>query len=125
MSNSALPARSEPWSGTFFSAKYFLMRALVMGVLFLIVHLLGLRDFTTFVTGTTGSPDVSFQLSSFYGMLYLVLYMGCVVVAPIFLVAAGLLKIWERQSGKFQPHGEQTTLTGHPEGWTPNGEVAG
>jgi hypothetical protein len=65
--------RKAPWSGSFFSARYFLFRAMALMVLFLVVHLAGLRQFTTFVTGTSGGPDVSFRLTAFYGMIYLIL----------------------------------------------------
>ena len=97
MTSEIKPAKRHEakWSGTFFSAKYFFMRALGIGILFLCVHLAGLREYTTFLTGTNGNPEVSMRQSAFYGMLYLALYMGCVVVAPILILTAGLLKIWE------------------------------
>jgi Linalool dehydratase/isomerase len=95
------PAR-VPRSGAFFSPKYFLVRAAMIGLLFMLAHFAGLREYTTFVTGTTGSPDVSFRLSAFYGMIYLALYMGCVVVAPIFVLTAALLGIWNRATEKIR-----------------------
>jgi hypothetical protein len=87
---------SPPWSGAFFSAKYLLLRALAIVILFASVHLAGLREYTTFITGTTGNAEISWRLSAFYGMTYLTLYMGCVVVAPILILTAILLSIWER-----------------------------
>ena len=90
------PPPRKPWSGTFFSAKYLLLRALAIGVMFALVHLAGLREYTTFITGTTGNAEMSWRLSAFYGMLYLALYMGCVVVAPILILTALLLAVWER-----------------------------
>ena len=103
MNDESKPKSRMCWSGAFFSSKYFLVRAAVIGVLFLIAHLAGLRDYTTFVTGTTGNPNVSLQLSALYGSIYLVLYMGCVVLAPIFVLAAGLLMVWERAQAKLKP----------------------
>jgi len=88
--------RVTKWSGAFFSAKYFLVRALALGILFLAAQVAGLREYTTFISGTAGAPDVSMQTSALYGAAYLALYMGCVVVAPIMLVAAGLLAILEK-----------------------------
>jgi hypothetical protein len=90
------PLPRKRWSGRFFSVKYLLLRALGIGVLFVLVHLAGLREYTTFITGTTGNPEISWRLSAFYGMTYLTLYMGCVVVAPILILTALLLAVWER-----------------------------
>ena len=84
------------WGGEFFSPRYFLMRALALGLFFLIAHLAGLREYTTFLSGTTGSPEMSLRLSAFYGMLYVTLYLGCVVVAPILILSAGLLTLWQK-----------------------------
>lgn len=106
MNDESKPKMRVRWSGAFFSPKYFLVRAAVIGVLFLIADLAGLRDYTTFVTGTTGNPNVSLQLSALYGSIYLVLYMGCVVIAPILVLAAVLLMVWEQSKAKMKP---QTT----------------
>lgn len=96
MSNKPVNPQSKPWQGEFFSAKYFFVRALALAFFFLLVHLSGLREYTTFLTGTTGSPGVSLRLSAFYGMIYIALYVGCVAVAPILVLAAGLLTMWRK-----------------------------
>jgi hypothetical protein len=87
--------RATPWSGTFLSARFFLVRAAALLILFALAHLLGLREYTTFLSGTTGSPDVSLRTSAFLGMIYLALYMGCVVLAPILVLAAGMVTLWQ------------------------------
>ena len=84
-------------TGEFFSAKFFLVRALALVVLFLLVHLAGFREYTTFLSGTVANPEVGFRLSAFYGMTYIALYLGTVVFAPILVLAAGLLLLWERR----------------------------
>lgn len=103
MNEQSKPNGRRRWAGEFFSPKYFLVRALVLAVLFFIAHFAGLRDYTTFVTGTTGNPDVSLQLSALYGTIYLVFYMGTVVFAPIFVLTAALLLIWEQAKAKMKP----------------------
>ena len=100
MNNEPVQSRRTPWSGAFFSAQYFWVRAVVLGIFFLLAHLAGLREYTTFLSGTTGNADMSFRLSAIYGTIYLVLYMGCVVLAPIFLLAAALLGLWEHRQRK-------------------------
>ena len=84
------------WTGKFFSAKYFLVRALALVALFLAAQIAGLREYTTFLTGTTANAEMGMYWSSLYGTAYIVLYLGCVVVAPILLLAAGFLTLWYR-----------------------------
>ena len=80
----------------FFSAKYFLTRGLELAGLFLVAHLAGLRAYTTFLSGTTGDLGTTLERSGFYGTIYIVLYLGCVVVAPILVLTAGLLTVWKK-----------------------------
>lgn len=80
----------------FFSARYFFIRALVLVGLFLVAHALGLREYTTFLSGTTDDAGTAIQRSEFYGVIYVLLYLGFVVGAPILLLAAGMLKAWQR-----------------------------
>ena len=96
------PARPRkiPWKGEFFSPTYFLVRALTLSALFLLVHLAGLREHTTFLSGTPGEAETGLRLSAFYGMVYILLYLGCVVVAPILLLTAGLLAAWQKHRRK-------------------------
>jgi hypothetical protein len=80
----------------FFTARYFLTRGLELAGLFLIAHLAGLREYTTFLSGTTGDLGTTVERSGVYGTIYIVLYLGCVVVAPVFVLAAGLLTLWNK-----------------------------
>lgn len=100
MNNEPTSRTITRWHGEFFSSRYFWVRALALVLLFATAHLAGLREYTTFLSGTTGSPDVSIRLSAFYGMLYIALYIGCVVVAPVLILAAGLLTLWQRLRGR-------------------------
>lgn len=96
MSSEPAKPKRKPLTGEFFSAGYFLLRALAISVLFLVVHLAGLREYTTFLSGTAANPHVSFHTSAFLGMAYIALYLGVVVIAPILVMAAGLLALWGR-----------------------------
>jgi hypothetical protein len=80
----------------FFSAKDFLCRALLMGALFLIAELAGLRDYTTFLSGTSGSATAGWQWSAFLGSIYILAWLGLVLVTPILLLAAGLVFGWHQ-----------------------------
>jgi hypothetical protein len=100
MTGEAAKPKRKFRTGEFLSAKYFLMRALALVVLFLLVQLAGFREYTTFLSGTAASPEVGFRLSAFYGMTYIALYLGTVVFAPILVLAAALLVLWERRISK-------------------------
>jgi hypothetical protein len=86
----------------FLSPKYLLLRAVALALFFLIVEVAGLREYSTFLSGTVPFPGVNMKLASFYGMLYLACYVGFVVVAPILLLAAGMLTVWGKISKKLQ-----------------------
>jgi hypothetical protein len=97
--------RRAPWSGALLSPRFFFVRAAALVIFFLLAHFAGLREYTTFLTGTTVNPEASRMVSALYGTTYLVLYMGFVVVAPILALAGGLLVIWERRSPNPKPNG--------------------
>jgi hypothetical protein len=93
-------AKGKGLTGEFFSAKYFLVRAFAIVVLFLVVHLAGLREYTTFLSGTAANAEAGYQVSAFFGMIYIALYLGSVVAAPVLIIAAGLLTIWNRRKNR-------------------------
>jgi hypothetical protein len=81
---------------TIASPLYLLEWAVLLTVLFIIVQLAGLRDYTSVLNGTVGSTHLSWQTASFLGAAYIFVYLGFVVVAPILILAAGILKVWQR-----------------------------
>jgi hypothetical protein len=91
------PSRnSQRARGTIASPLYLLEWAALLTVLFIIVQLAGLREYTSVLNGTVGSTHLSWQTASFLGAAYIFVYLGFVVVAPILILAAGILKIWQR-----------------------------
>ncbi len=83
-------------SAEFFSAKDFVRHAVLIVVLFAIAHASGLREYTTIISGTMASPSLGVGTCALLGMGYLALYFGAVVLAPVLLMAAALLKLGER-----------------------------
>jgi hypothetical protein len=73
-----------------------IVRAIWIGAAFLAVHLCGLREHTSVIADTVGSPGMSWQESAFLGVTYLAFYMAAVVLAPILVLAAGFLAVWDR-----------------------------
>ncbi len=76
------------WRADFVSAKGFYLRAALILVAFLVAHLAGLREYTTFITGTAAGTGASLRLSAIWGMIYLTLYFSAVILAPILILAA-------------------------------------
>ena len=82
---------SEICSADFFSPKDFVRHAALVAVLFLGAHLAGLREFTSVLTGTSGSPELGWELSAFLGAAYVFAYLCFVLLVPMLLFAAALL----------------------------------
>ena len=78
------------------SAGYLLEWAVLLAVLFIIAHVAGLRQFTSILNGTNGSTTLDWQTAAFFGVVYIFVYLGFVIAVPVLILAAGILKIWQR-----------------------------
>ena len=80
----------------FLSARDMLQRAAAIGVIFLVVHLAGFREYTGILNGTIGSLTLGWNLSAFLAVLYIAFYLAFVVVVPVLVLAAAILTIWRQ-----------------------------
>ena len=80
----------------FLSPRDLLQRAGAISVLFLAVHLAGLREFTSVLNGTIGSVAAGWKLSGFLALIYILLYLAFVILVPVLVLAATLLVVWQR-----------------------------
>ncbi|MDB6108849.1 MAG: hypothetical protein JWR69_599 [Pedosphaera sp.] len=96
MTNKSIKPPSAARSSGWISPHSFLSVAVTLSVFFMLVHLVGFREHTAFLSGTTGAVGVGTRLSTFYGVIYILLYLGCVVIAPILVLAAGMLAFWQK-----------------------------
>jgi hypothetical protein len=85
----------------------FVKRAILWSLAFGVIHLLGLRAYTSMLSGT-GSVAILERLA---GAAYLLLYAGVVFLVPVLLIAAGLLKAVELTFGP----SSRTALNHHGE----------
>jgi len=76
-----------------FSPMSFIRLALLLALMFGLAHLAGLREFTTMLNGTMANVEVGWRMSVFLGTVYILAYLGFVLVAPILVLAAALLKM--------------------------------
>jgi hypothetical protein len=76
-------------TGGRFSPRYLVQVAVALSAMYMVMHLLGLRAYTNFLSGTfaDGSPT----LSAFIGTVYVLLYFLAVVYSPILLLTAAIL----------------------------------
>ena len=93
-----------------FSPKWFLSRAILITLFYVVCHLAGLRENATFLSGTSTSAATSLDWSAILGVTYMAAYFGFVLAAPIFVIAAILLQgqqwvlLSRRQSGPGTDH---------------------
>jgi len=101
------------WNAGAFSPPAFVVRATIISILFFVSEILGLREYTTFLSGTSANLNVSWQTAATVGLIHLLLYIGFVLLVPIFLITAGLLTAWNRCAGRQQiPKGEESASAG-------------
>ena len=60
----------------------------------------GLQEYTTFLSGTSANPNVSWQTAALLGLIHLLLYVAFILLVPISLITAGLLAAWNRWKGR-------------------------
>ncbi len=103
------------WQAGAFSPTAFLVRAVIITVLFGISEPVGLREYTSFLSGTSANLNVSWQTAAIFGLIHLVLYVGFILLVPIFLITAGLLAAWNRWIGRRSVSGGGRAVSmGHP-----------
>jgi len=91
-------------SADFFSPKDFVRHAVLIVVVFAIVHLCGLREYTAMISGTMASPDLGAETCTLLAIIYMVCYFGAVVLVPILIIAAGLLFAWGKVRDSSRRH---------------------
>jgi hypothetical protein len=77
-----------------FSPRGFLLRALGLAAAYALCELAGLREYTTFLSGTAAGGR--WETSVVWGITYIFVYLGIVLVAPILVIGAALLHGWQR-----------------------------
>jgi hypothetical protein len=71
-----------------FSPLGFLSWALLLTLFHVVCHAYGLREHTTFISGTAASEGV--ESSAVRGLVYMISYFGFALAAPILVIASGI-----------------------------------
>ncbi|SPE51093.1 hypothetical protein SBV1_1280003 [Verrucomicrobia bacterium] len=82
------------WKAGSFSPEAFVVRAAIITLLFGASELLGLREYTTFLSGTSANLSMSWHAAAILGLIHLLLYVGFILLVPVFLITASLLAGW-------------------------------
>ena len=90
------------WQADPFSPTAFVARAVIITVLFCASELGGLREYTTFLSGTSANLNLSWHTAATLGLIHLLLYVAFILLAPVSLITAGLLLLWSRWSRRSQ-----------------------
>jgi hypothetical protein len=86
----------------FLSVRDLLQRAGAIGGVFLVLHLAGFREFTGVLNGTIGSLTLGWNLSAFLAIIYILFYLAFVILVPVLVLAAFILKIWQQYIRKVE-----------------------
>ena len=103
--------RFGSWCGAdFFSPKDFVRHAVLILIVFGLLHVAGLREYTSFLNGTTGSLNMNPQNAALLGLVYLLAYMAAILLVPILLIAAAISATWQNLARRSQaPSNESGT----------------
>jgi hypothetical protein len=83
------------WKADTFSPTAFVARAAIITVFFCLSELAGLREYTTFLSGTSANLNVDWQTAAVLGLIHLLLYVAFILFVPVSLITAGLLCVWK------------------------------
>lgn len=75
----------------FLSPAGLLVRAAGLTLLYWALHLVGLRDYATVLSGGLPSADASPHVAPILGVVYVLSYFAWVIMVPVLVLASGVL----------------------------------
>ncbi|MDB6053402.1 MAG: hypothetical protein JWN25_925 [Verrucomicrobiales bacterium] len=91
-----------PWKVEFGSPRAFLIFSVIASLLYFGSRIAGLEEFTTFLSGTNPSHELSWRTACMLGEIHLFLHFTFILLVPISLITAGLIAIWNRRTSELQ-----------------------
>jgi hypothetical protein len=82
------------WKADTFSPEAFFLRAAILAALYALSRVIGLQEYTTFLSGTSPDVNLSWRTASTLGLVHLALHCAFILLVPIFLITAVLLAAW-------------------------------
>lgn len=96
MNESATNVLKKLWNANSFSPRGMILRAGIVVLIFAVCELAGLREHTTFLSGTAAGAEGGGNSSVILGVIYLAAYFACVLLAPVLLLASAVLALMQR-----------------------------
>ena len=103
------------WKSDAFSPTAFVARAAIIAVCYCLSELAGLREYTTFLSGTSANLHVSWQTAAALGLIHLLLYVAFILLVPVSLITAGLLSAWNYWSKRSESLNQEAKLEVGPD----------
>lgn len=82
---------NRSWVRSIPSSRPFLSRAVTLAAVFVLLHLAGLRSYTSFLSGTIPGSGAEARWPVFLALMYILAYLAVTVMVPVLVIAAGLL----------------------------------
>ena len=95
------------WKAGAFSPTAFVVRAIIIALLFCMSELLGLKEYTTFLSGTSANLTMTWQTAATLGLIHLLLYVAFILLVPVSVMTACLLIAWNKWTGRKQVQKEE------------------
>jgi hypothetical protein len=71
----------------------FYIRALGILLVFLLLDVTGIREYAMLLSGTSPTGDPESMVTHLWAVLYILFYLGAVVLTPILLLASAILRV--------------------------------
>ena len=98
------------WRVPRFSPGGLLAVALEVTVVFAILHACGLREATSVLSGTVPVEGATLTIAMMKAFVYIVFYLGAVLLAPVLIIASGVMfaveRLWQARSPRATAAGE-------------------
>ncbi len=88
------------WRAPLFSPTGLLVRAVLLTVVYLVLHLAGWREYTSILCGTAPTGNLGDRQAQLYGLIYVLCHFAVVVSVPILVIAAGLLALIQHRAAR-------------------------
>ena len=76
-----------------FTPRGFFLRAILIFLIFAVFDIAGLGKYAMILSGTAPSGVPENFSTQFFSVLYILFYLGAVILAPILFIASGILRI--------------------------------
>lgn len=100
----------ERVTGVLLSPGALLVYAALLALPFLVAHLAGWREYTGILSGTLASAGLAAEVQALLGLGYAAAFMIAVILAPVFVLAAGVQFILSKLLHLYAPVSDEHAI---------------